>query len=76
MARTKANTADVVSEEVKDSQQEKKETEIPQKVDELLKLYPQYEKLWVTKNGFVHQEDAPKYLTHDAVLYKNKYYQP
>ena len=45
MARTKANTADVVSEEVKDSQQEKKETEIPQKVDELLKLYPQYEKL-------------------------------
>lgn len=76
MARTKTNTADAIPKEVQGSQQEKKNVEIPPKVDKLLKLYPQYKKLWVTQNGFVHQEDAPEYLTHDAVLYENKYYQP
>lgn len=45
-------------------------------VDELMRLYPQYDEIWVTSNGFVHPKGVPAYLTKDAVLYKNKYYKP
>ena len=49
---------------------------IPENVNELMRLYPQYDEIWVTSNGFVHPKGVPAYLTKDAVLYKNKYYKP
>ena len=52
---------------------EKKE-EIPPRVADLMRLYPHYEELWITTNGFVHPVGTPKYLLKDAVLYKNKFY--
>ena len=51
-----------------------KKGEINEAVDAILKLYPQYEKLYITSKGFVHPANAPKYLTEDAVLYENKYF--
>lgn len=52
-----------------------KDTEkIPADVEKLMKLYPQYEEIYVTPQGFVHTKDAAEYLLKDAVLYKNKYY--
>lgn len=39
-----------------------------------MRLYPHYEELWITTNGFVHPVGTPKYLLKDAVLYKNKFY--
>lgn len=48
--------------------------EIPENVDNLMRLYPYLEKLYVTPMGFVHSENAPKYLTDGATLYTNKYY--
>lgn len=47
---------------------------VPEKVDRLMRLYPQYEEIYVTPEGFVHSKDAPKYVVKNAVLYKNKYY--
>ena len=47
---------------------------IPPFVENLMRLYPQYESIWVTPKGFVHPEGAPQYLVKDAKLYKNKYY--
>lgn len=41
---------------------------------ELMRLYPQYEKFWVTPRGFVHPEGAPKYLIKDAKLLTNKFF--
>lgn len=48
--------------------------DIPMKVLELMKIYPQYQKFWVTSKGFVHPENAPAYLTKGATLYENKYF--
>lgn len=41
---------------------------------ELMRLYPQYEKLWITPKGFVHPEGAPKYLLKGAKLFTNKFF--
>lgn len=50
------------------------EENIPSNVKELMRLYPQYEEIWVTARGFVHPKDTPKYLLKDATLYKNIYF--
>lgn len=50
------------------------EEELPAKVDELLKLYPQYEEIWITIEGFVHPVGVPEYLLKNAIKYKNKYF--
>ena len=48
--------------------------EIPGKVLELMRLYPQYEEIWVTSDGFVHPKNVPAYRTKGATLYKNKFH--
>ena len=55
-------------------EKETREVEIPEHVEKLMKLYPQYEQLYVTPNGFVHPVGSPKYLVANATLYKNKFY--
>ena len=52
------------------------DAEVPEAVDKILKLYPQYEECWVSKEGFVCPKNAPKYQRKNAVLYKNKYFNP
>lgn len=42
--------------------------------EELMRLYPQYEEIWITPEGFVHPVGAPRYLLKGAKLFKNKYY--
>lgn len=51
-----------------------KEEEPTVKEKELMKLYPHYEKVWITPNGFVHPEDAPEYMRRGAKLLKNIFY--
>ncbi len=41
---------------------------------ELMRLYPQYEKIWITPKGFVHPEGAPQFLLKGAKLFKNKFF--
>lgn len=41
---------------------------------ELMRLYPQYEKIWITPKGFVHPEGTPAYLLKGAKLFKNKFF--
>ena len=48
--------------------------EISSREAELMRLYPQYKKLWITPKGFVHPEGAPQYLLKGAKLFKNKYF--
>ena len=50
------------------------DAEVPESVDKILRLYPQYEECWVSKEGFVYPKNAPKYQRNNAVLYKNKYF--
>lgn len=64
---------DEAGEAIENAEQPKVE-EIPANVEKLMKLYPQYESFYVTKTGFVHPIEAPKYLIKDAILYKNKYF--
>ena len=52
------------------------DAEVPEAVDKILKLYPQYQECWVSKEGFVYPKNAPKYQRKNAVLYKNKYFNP
>lgn len=44
------------------------------RVLEIMRLYPHYEELWITPNGFVHSKNAPAYCIKGATLYKNKYF--
>ena len=48
--------------------------ELPADVVNLMRLYPQYEELWITSQGFVHPGGSAKYLLGDAKLYKNIFY--
>lgn len=57
-----------------DEEQKAPNAEITPQVEKLMQLYPQYEQIYITKNGFVHPFGAPQYLIADATLYKNKYY--
>lgn len=50
------------------------EAKIPADVERLMQLYPQYERIYVTNNGFVHPFGVPAYMVVGATLYKNKYY--
>lgn len=52
----------------------KKSEEPTDKEKELMKLYPHYEKVWITPNGFVHPEGAPEYMRRGAKLLKNLFY--
>lgn len=50
------------------------DAEVPEAIDKILRLYPQYEECWISKEGFVYPKNAPKYQRKNAVLYKNKYF--
>lgn len=70
-------TASEVVEKKTETPVEKKTEVIPENVDKLMKLYPQYEEIYITPEGFVHPKaTAPAYAIKNAVLYKNKYYKP
>lgn len=60
--------------EQKVEEQKVPEANVPANVEKLMQLYPQYEQIYVTKDGFVHPVGAPKYMVADATLYKNKYF--
>ena len=51
-----------------------KEENLPEYVTRLMRLYPQYEKLWISEQGFVHPEATPKYMRGDAMLYTNIFF--
>lgn len=57
-----------------DEEEAATDAEVPKAVDKILKLYPQYEECWISKEGFVYPKNAPKYQRNNAVLYKNKYF--
>lgn len=48
--------------------------EISSRDAELMRLYPQYEEIWITPDGFVHPKGASAFLLKGAKLYKNKFY--
>ena len=48
--------------------------EISSREAELMRIYPQYEKIWITPKGFVHPEGAPQYMLKGAKLLKNKFF--
>lgn len=48
--------------------------EISSRIVEIMRLYPQYEQLWITPHGFVHPLGASEKLLKDATLYKNKFF--
>lgn len=69
-----SNESESYQEPQKSSDEAEKNKEIPRYADKLMRLYPQYEELWITPQGFVHPVGAPKRILKCATLYKNKYY--
>lgn len=55
-------------------QTDEQKEDIPANVVAKMRLYPQYEELWITPKGFVHPAGVPEYLTKGAKLYKNEFY--
>lgn len=47
---------------------------IETRVLELMRLYPHYEEIWITPEGFVRPKGVNENLTKGAKLYKNLYY--
>ena len=52
----------------------KSQENLPANVIAAMRLYPQYEEIWITPRGFVHPVGVPQYLLKGAKLYKNKFY--
>ena len=52
----------------------KVKVEISPIVDEALKAFPEYEKLYVGRHRQVYTLDTPESIRKDAVLYDNKYF--
>jgi hypothetical protein len=80
MGRTtkKVNTTDAANEESTNTTEVQNTDAVaetlPANVVDLMRLYPQYEEMWITSKGFVHPVGSPQYLLKDAKLYKNKFY--
>lgn len=72
-AKSVAEKAVVIADTV-ETAEVKAEKEYPEAVDRLLKMYPNYKKLYVTKDGFVHPENATKSLVEGLTLYDNPYF--
>lgn len=49
---------------------------IDEQVRQILKVYPNYESLYVDRHGSSYTADTPAILRRGAVLYKNPFYQP
>lgn len=73
---TNEQTPSVTEEATKEplAEEPKQENTPSEQILRIMKLYPQYEEMWITPNGFVHPKNAPKYCTKGATLYKNKFY--
>lgn len=72
----KATEADMVEDGAKTVETEVKvEESAPSSFEtELMRMYPQYERLWITSKGFVHPEGVPSSLVKDAKLYTNIFF--
>ncbi len=57
---------------VKIEKQEK--VEIPSNVDKILRMYPNYAKLYIDAQGGVYTEDSKHLLKTSAILYQNPYF--
>ena len=66
--------AEIASDVIDESPVLDDEIAIPDGVDRMLRMYPQYAECFVSKEGFVYPKDTPKSQRGAAVLYKNKYY--
>ena len=60
--------------EVKASKSEPKPQPKAAEAPEILRLYPMYKKAYVTKEGFVHPQNAMKSIVKGLTLYDNPYY--
>lgn len=76
----KAAEADVVAIQPEASPEVKKVAEFPvpsaadEQVMQILKVYPNYESLYVDRHGSAYVPDTPAILRKEAVLYKNPFY--
>lgn len=69
-----AKAAQETVEETPSQKESEKEEKIPQNVLRLMKMYPQYEEMYITPQGFVHPAGTPEYARKGAKLYKNKFF--
>ena len=84
-ASTRGNADDAVAETPVQSNEDnagqvvakvqKAKTEIPVAVDKLLKVYNNYEQLYIDAKGSVYTADTQPNLVGNAILYQNPYYQ-
>lgn len=81
-ASAKTATAETKGEDLDNTEIEKESAageqgaeseEVSPQVLELMRLYPQYSKLWISKKGFVYPENTPEYMLTDATLYTNRF---
>lgn len=54
--------------------QEPEPVQIPKHIDDVLKVYPQYQNLYVDDKGGAYTEETTETLRGEARLYKNPHY--
>ena len=78
MARKKSEIAQAIEQTTKADVADKKviaeADDVPENVLNLMCLYPQYERVYVSTKGFVYTENTPEAMRGDAILYVNKFY--
>lgn len=48
--------------------------DIPEKIDSILKIFPQYSELYIDSHGGVFTPGTPENIRKNAILYTNKYH--
>lgn len=72
----KTGTTPVVNTEKETEAVKAVSRDIPDFIDEILKLKPEYETLYVDIQGGTYTAETPKAIRRKAVLYKNPHYKP
>ncbi len=65
----------IPSTEVETTVEQSGQPKVDERIEHLMKCYPQYENMYISPQGFVYPENAPEYQRKDAILYHNIHYQ-
>ncbi|MGN1229074.1 MAG: hypothetical protein ACI4T5_05390 [Prevotella sp.] len=74
VVNTPAAPVEEAPEEAPAQVENQEKAEVPSNVDKILRMYPNYAKLFIDQQGGVYTEDSKHLTKAGAILYQNPYF--
>lgn len=74
VVNTPATPVEETPEETPAQVENQEKAEVPSNVDKILRMYPNYAKLFIDQQGGVYTEDSKHLTKAGAILYQNPYF--